>query len=62
MGTVVGPAAGAVLYLIGGYKFMFFSFGILFVVVSFFIKVIFKSDIDELEEMSTNEQQTDNFI
>ena len=48
-GTVVGPAIGAVLYMIGGYKFMFFTFGALFVIGSFFIKIVFKADIDRAD-------------
>jgi len=55
VGEVFGPAIGSVLYMIGGIKFMFFSFGIFFVVSSFFIKVIFKPEIDQVEDVPNEE-------
>ena len=46
LGNVVGPAIGSILYIIGGYKFMFFSFGGIFIVAGFFIKIIFGAEVD----------------
>ena len=46
LGSSIGPAVGSVLYIIGGYKFMFLTIGCIFIVFGLFIKVIFKSDID----------------
>jgi len=36
--------------MIGGYKFMFFSFGAILIVASLFIKVIFGPNVDVIEQ------------
>jgi len=41
VGLILGPLIGSGLYALGGYRFIFFSFGGLFVVASFFIKAVF---------------------
>jgi MFS family permease len=48
VGLIMGPLIGSFLYAVGGYRFIFFSFGSLFVIASFFIKVIFPSTIDNI--------------
>ena len=46
VGCAIGPAVGSVLYMLGGYKFLFITVGCIFIVFSLFIKVIFKNNID----------------
>jgi MFS family permease len=48
VGLIMGPLIGSFLYAVGGYRFIFFSFGSLFVIASFFIKGIFPSTIDNI--------------
>ena len=55
MGLISGPLIGSLLYSIGGYKFIFFTMGILFVSSSLFIKTIFGPEID-----TDNNQNVDN--
>ena len=43
---IMGPLIGSVLYSIGGYRFIFFSFGGLFVVLSGFVNFIFPASVD----------------
>ena len=43
---IIGPIIGSVLYTLGGYKFIFYSFGIFFMLSSLFIKLIFGDHID----------------
>ena len=52
VGLILGPLFGSFLYALGGYVFIFYSFGGLFMVSSFFIKMIFGSNIDQV---SSNE-------
>lgn len=47
VGLILGPLIGSGLYSIGGYKFIFFSFGSLFIVFSSFVKAIFDDSIDK---------------
>ena len=54
VGLILGPLIGSGLYSIGGYKFIFFSFGSLFIVFSAFIKGIFDDSIDKKFGSSTN--------
>ena len=46
VGLILGPLIGSSLYAIGGYRFIFFSFGSLFVFFSLFIKCIFGPNVD----------------
>lgn len=46
VGLIMGPLVGSGLYALGGYNFIFFSFGGLFIFMSFFIRCIFGSDVD----------------
>ena len=46
IGLIVGPLIGSLLYSIGGYRFIFFTMGISFIISSFFIKSIFGPEID----------------
>lgn len=46
VGLILGPLIGSALYSLGGYVFIFYSFGSLFVLSSFFIKLVFKRDVD----------------
>jgi len=52
VGLILGPLIGSGLYAIGGYKFIFFSFGSFFVLSSFFIKVVFGTNIDAINTQS----------
>ena len=46
VGLIMGPLLGSFLYALGGYQFIFWVFGGIFIVFSFFIKCIFNSEID----------------
>lgn len=46
VGLILGPLIGSGLYSIGGYQFIFFSFGSFFIVFSAFIRCIFDEKID----------------
>lgn len=56
VGLILGPLIGSFLYAVGGYKFIFFSFGSIFVVSSFFIKMIFGDNIDKVSTNKGSEQ------
>ena len=58
VGLILGPLFGSFLYALGGYVFIFYSFGTLFMVSSLFIKMIFGSNIDKV---SGNEFQDTQF-
>ena len=47
IGLILGPLIGSALFAIGGYRFIFFSFGPIFIVGSLFIKCIFEEKIDK---------------
>ena len=47
IGFILGPLLGSFLFYFGGYRFIFFSVGILFLFMSFFVKCIFGNNIDE---------------
>ena len=47
IGLILGPLIGSFLYAIGGYKFIFYSFGTFFMFSSLFIKLIFGENIDK---------------
>ena len=34
IGLILGPIIGSLLYALGGYKFIFYSFGLLFIISS----------------------------
>lgn len=48
IGCIIGPLFASALYSIGGYSFIFYSFGGTFILLSFFIKIIFPKKIDEM--------------
>jgi len=50
VGLILGPLIGSALYSIGGYLFIFYSFGSLFVVFSLFIKCIFDAKVDKMSQ------------
>ena len=47
IGLILGPLIGSFLYSLGGYRFIFFSFGSLFVFLSFFVNAIFPASVDK---------------
>ena len=47
IGLIMGPLLGSILYAIGGYTFIYFSFGTFFIVGGCFVKVIFDDKIDK---------------
>ena len=49
VGLILGPLIGSGLYALGGYTFIFYSFGSLFVASSLFVKLIFGEDIESFE-------------
>ena len=51
VGLILGPLIGSFLYEIGGYRFIFFSFGSLFVFASFFIKMVLGENIDRMGDI-----------
>jgi len=51
VGLILGPLIGSFLYSLGGYRFIFFSFGTLFVFASFFVKMIFGENIDRMGDI-----------
>lgn len=48
VGLILGPLIGSALYAIGGYLFIFYSFGSLFIFFSLFVKCIFDADVDSM--------------
>ena len=46
VGLILGPLIGSGLFAMGGYKFIFYSFGALFILLSPFVKCIFGPEID----------------
>jgi MFS family permease len=58
VGLIMGPLIGSFLFAIGGYKFIFYSFGCLFIICSFFVKAIFPKSIDRMgaEEETSSEK------
>lgn len=54
IGLILGPLIGSALYALGGYVFIFYSFGLLFIISSMFIKLVFPAYIDnERNDMAT---------
>lgn len=58
VGLILGPLIGSFLYAVGGYKFIFLSFGSLFILSSFFIKNIFGENIDRVSGNQNSEQRS----
>lgn len=59
VGLILGPLIGSVLYSIGGYLFIFYAFGSMFLLFSFFIKTIFDDRIDKIyTAMSEHENES----
>jgi MFS family permease len=52
VGLILGPLMGSGLYALGGQRFIFFSFGTLFILASFSIKSVFGPDIDQMNTLS----------
>ena len=46
LGFVLGPAFGIGLYIIGGYRFIFFTLGSVFIIIGLFIKKTIKEEVD----------------
>ena len=46
VGLILGPLIGSGLYAFGGYRFIFFSFGGIFLFFSLFIRCIFGENVD----------------
>ena len=46
VGLIMGPLIGSALFAIGGYRFIFFAFGTIFVFCSLFIRCIFGENVD----------------
>jgi len=59
IGLIMGPIIGSVLYSIGGYTFIFYSFGGIFIVFSFFIKTIFPDRVDKMNPGVETEQNSE---
>ena len=47
IGLIMGPLLGSVLYSIGGYTFIFYTMGGLFLFLSFFVKIMFPKKVDK---------------
>lgn len=58
----MGPLLGSLLYSLGGYTFTFYSFGGIFLLFAFFIKIIFPSKIDETEQVEKMHSLSQNLI
>lgn len=60
-GMMLGPFIGTVLFAIGGYVFMLVSFGVVFIVLAFFVPYIFPEMLDLYTNMAppSSEQQQD---
>jgi MFS family permease len=48
VGLILGPLIGSGLYSLGGYVFIFYSFGSIFIFASFFVKSIFGEETDKM--------------
>ena len=46
IGLIMGPIIGSGLYAFGGYQFIFFSFGSLFIIGSQFVKLLLNEKVD----------------
>ena len=55
VGLIMGPLIGSFLYAIGGYQFIFYSFGFLFIIASAFVKGIFPVSIDRMGNQGDEE-------
>ena len=61
VGLIMGPLLGSFLYALGGYQFIFWVFGGIFIVFSFFVKCIMSSEIDGVPH-STPSLRSGSFI
>jgi MFS family permease len=52
LGCMLGPMIGTLLYMVGGYNFILYSFGTLFIAFSFVIMASFDESIDKFEAKS----------
>ncbi len=50
IGCVLGPISGSLLYAIGGYRFIFWSFGVFFIFGSLAIKCVMNRKVDMKKE------------
>lgn len=46
IGLIMGPLLGSLLFGLGGYKFIFYSFGTLFIILSSLVNIVFPSSVD----------------
>ena len=46
IGLILGPLLGSLLYAIGGYRFIFFSFGSIFIIGSASVPLLFDKKVD----------------
>jgi len=61
VGLIMGPLIGSALYALGGYLFIFYAFGSMFVVFSFFIKTIFDDNIDTMNAAQTQSRNNSSY-
>ena len=61
VGLIMGPLIGSMLYAIGGYLFIFYTFGSIFIIFSFFISSIFTDEIDRMAPAIKDTENSDDF-
>ena len=59
VGLIMGPLIGSALFAIGGYLFIFYAFGTIFIVFSFFISSIISDEIDGTVLSTGSNENTD---
>ena len=57
VGLILGPLIGSILFSVGGYIFIFYSFGSLFIISSLSVNIVFTEDIDAIGKSSTNSER-----
>jgi MFS family permease len=58
VGLILGPLLGSGLYALGGYVFIFYSFGSIFIGASFIVKHAFGEDVDTMGVASRRGSRT----
>ena len=61
VGLILGPLLGSGLYSIGGYIFIFYSFGSIFLLFSFFVRAIFGEEVDKMGVKSAKTSRQNSF-
>ena len=61
VGNIIGPFIGSVLYSVGGYKFIFYAMGSVFILCSSTVRWMLPRDVD-VRESSPSKAQDDDYL